>query len=266
MNPFAAIAVGYAQHRPPVHPQILCRALADWPGLIGCAVDVGCGSGISTLALREFARERIGIEPAEPMVEAAKAVDPGARFLVGPAEAVPLPDGSADLITAAGALNYVHLARFFPEASRLLAASGALLVYDFSTGNRRGSDWLAQFVERYPWAPNEARTLNPHILAAEAPGFRLHRAEEFVIPLPLSRDFYLEYMLTETNVAYAVRQGEPLDKIRRWCHDTLWAEAEAEVLFPGYYALFVPCSQPGIDIPNAVRTSKGRDLVQVRPS
>ncbi len=239
MNPFGAIAVGYATHRPPVHGQILRRALANWPKPIRCAVDVGCGSGISTLALQDFAQERIGVEPAEPMVEAARAVDRAARFIVGPAEAIPLPDGTADLITAAGALNYADLSRFFPEADRVLNESGALLVYDFSTGNRRGSDWLTRFVERYPWAPHEARSLNPRILADEAKGFVLDRSEEFTISLPLSRDFYLDYLLTETNVAHAVRQGQPLDEIRAWCANTLSTDAEAEILFPGYYALFV---------------------------
>ena len=46
-------------------------------------------------------------------------------------------------------------------------------------------------------------------------------------------------MLTETNVAHAVRQGQRLDEIRAWCANTLWTDAEADILFPGYYALFV---------------------------
>ena len=235
MNPFTQIAEGYAKHRPPVHAQILRRALA---GPVACAVDVGCGSGLSTLALQDFAHQRIGIEPAATMVEAAAAVDPGARFLLAPAERIPLPDASADLITAAGSLNYADLTRFFPEALRLLTPTGRLLVYDFSSGQRPGSDWFARFVERYPWAPHEARHLNPQILAGEAAGFVLERAEDLAISLPLTRDFYLDYMMTETNVAYAAREGTPLEEIRAWCQVTLWPEAEAEIVFPGYYALF----------------------------
>ena len=141
MNPFAAIAMGYAKHRPPVHGQILRRALADWPTAIRCAVDVGCGSGISTLALAEFAQARIGVEPAEPMVEAARAVDPTVRFLVGPAEAIPLPNGTADLITAAGALNYADLSRFFPEAHRVLG-EGGVIGPDLTNTSRADTAWL----------------------------------------------------------------------------------------------------------------------------
>ncbi|MBY0508296.1 MAG: methyltransferase domain-containing protein [Bryobacteraceae bacterium] len=238
MNPFDQIADGYARHRPPVHGHILRRALAGWPTPVGRALDVGCGSGVSTLALTEFARERIGVEPAASMVAMASEVDPGARFLQGTAEEVPWPDGAADLITAAGALNYANLGRFFPEALRLLAPGGALLVYDFSTGNRRDSDWLSRFIGRYPWAPSEARHLDPEILAREANGFTLHSAEQFAVSLTLSRAFYLDYMLTETNVAYAVRQGGSLAEVRAWCDESLWPDTEAEILFPGYYALF----------------------------
>ncbi len=235
MNPFASIAEGYARHRPPVHREILRRALS---GPYQTAVDIGCGSGISTRALADFARTRIGVEPAESMVEAARLVDPTAQFLVGPAEAIDLPDSSADLLTAAGALNYVHLARFFPEALRLLAPQGSLLVYDFSTGNAEGSDWLSRFVARYPWAPNEGRHLTPAILADEAKGFVLERSDEFTIRLSLTREFYLDYILTETNVAHAVRQGQSIEDIRTWCADTLWADPESPILFPAYYALF----------------------------
>lgn len=237
LNPFDDIADGYAKHRPPVHAEILRRAIV---APVGCALDVGCGSGISTLALKEFAQERIGIEPAAAMVDAARAVDPGARFLVGPAESIPLPDASLDLITAAGSLNYVDLDRFFPEALRLLKPSGKLLVYDFSTGHRTDHNWLAQFIERYPWAPHEARHLDPQILATAAQGFSLVRPEQFAVRLTLTRDFYLAYMMTETNVAYAIRQGAHPDDIRSWCHQTLWPDSQAQVDFPAYYALFQP--------------------------
>jgi SAM-dependent methyltransferase len=237
MNPFAAIAEGYAKHRPPVHAEILRLALNE---VVDCAVDIGSGSGISTRALAGFARERIGVEPVAAMVEAARAVDPEGTFLVGPAEDVPLPSSSADLITAAGSLNYADLGRFFPEALRLLKPGGRLLVYDFRAGEPAGGDWLARFVARYPWAPREARPLDPGILAAEAGGFTLKRSAEVAVPLTLTRDFYLEYMLTETNVAFAVRQGENLDSIRQWCAENLWAGEQAEIVFPGYYAVFEP--------------------------
>jgi hypothetical protein len=78
-------------------------------------------------------------------------------------------------------------------------------------------------------------------LSGLAAGFRLEHREHFEIVLPLARAFYSEYMLTETNVAFAMRTGIPREEIRTWCTNTLnefWKEGGREILFCGYYACF----------------------------
>jgi hypothetical protein len=152
--------------------------------------------------------------------------------------------GTIDLITAAGSLNYVDLDGFFGEARRVLAPDGWVVAYDFSPGKTfRDSDvldeWFASFVERYPWPPNEAAELDPDRLADGANGFALGASEAFEIGIRLTPDFYLEYMMTETNVAFAVRRGESAAGIRAWCGSGVKAAfdgREREVLFRGYLA------------------------------
>lgn len=160
------------------------------------------------------------------------------------AEAIPLRDRSVDLITAAGSLNYVDLGRFFPEAARVLRRSGVLVVYDFSPGrsfrDSTGLDeWFASFYSRYPPPVNEARNLDPEILAEIHPRFKVDSGERFEIAIALTPEFYLDYMMTETNVAASVRNGVARSEIRSWCAETLasiWKGAEREVLFRGYFA------------------------------
>ncbi len=243
-----AMAAGYAQSRPPVHERILERAFPRLGLLtpVARALDVGCGSGVSTRALRGFAIERLGIEPVAAMVEWCAAVDPDARFTVSPAESLPVPDQSMDLVTAAGSLNYVDLHRFFPEANRVLAPGGRLLVYDFSTGYRlrgqdNGTEWFAEFVKRYPWPPAESTPLDPERLAAQCAPLMPVAAERFEIGVPLEPEFYLRYLMTETNVAHAIRRGIPSDEIRSWCEAAMtpwWRGQSQEVLFEGYWAAF----------------------------
>ena len=50
----AAMAAGYATDRPPVHPHLVDRLRASWnpAAPVRVAVDVGCGAGASTAALR----------------------------------------------------------------------------------------------------------------------------------------------------------------------------------------------------------------------
>lgn len=244
------MAAGYAAARPPVHPRIIERVreylrLAE-PA--GCALDVGCGAGISTRPLEAVARVRIGIEPAERMLQWTATVAPGAHFVVGTAEFLPVRSGSVDLITAAGSLNYADLDRFLPEAVRVLRPGGVLVVYDFSRGRtfRAGGaldEWYGEFMRRYWPAPGSARELNPAILAGVCRGFRLDHHEHFEIPLPLSPEFYLEYVLTETNVAEAVAHGGSETEIRAWCDSTLrpvFSGRTHDVLFRGYVAYLRP--------------------------
>jgi SAM-dependent methyltransferase len=248
-NPFGTdeMAAGYARSRPPVHARIVEKAyrLMAWTAPVARALDVGCGAGISTRALDSFARHRIGMEPAEAMLRWTETVAPGADFTVGAAEALPVRGRSIDLITAAGSLNYVRrLERFFAEALRVLAAGGALVVYDFSAGRslrgRAGLDeWFERFTARYPYPASEARALSPEVLAGIAAGFRMAGRENFEIGITLTPEFYLDYMLTETNVAAAVRAGARLAEIRSWCAETLapvWEGRPREVLFRGYVA------------------------------
>lgn len=61
---------------------------------------------------------------------------PGAHHRSGPAEELPFPDGSVDLLTAASAAHWFDTERFLIEAGRVLKPHGciALLGYtdDFS--------------------------------------------------------------------------------------------------------------------------------------
>jgi SAM-dependent methyltransferase len=247
-NPFGTseMAAGYATSRPAVHPRVMEQVYEQLgrPGPFERALDVGCGAGVSTRALAGFARRRVGLEPFEAMLKRAPAIAPLAGFVAGAAETLPFRDRAFDLITAAGSLNYANLDRFFPEAARVLLPHGVLVVYDFSPGSSfRNStsldEWFSSFHSRYPPPANEARDLSPEILAEPGTGFRVHAHRRFEIGIALTPGFYLDYAMTETNVASAVRSGVPVAEIRSWCARTLapvWNGAEREVLFRGYFA------------------------------
>jgi SAM-dependent methyltransferase len=171
-----------------------------------------------------------------------------AMFAVARAEHLPIRNGSIDLISAAGSLNYVDLARFFPEAQRVLVSGGVLLVYDFSPGREFPGDdsldaWYAEFERRYPPPVGSARPLDPEALRdLAAPSFRVVHSERFAYPLELTPEFYLEYVLTETAVSHAVRHGTSPDSIRLWCLSSLrnvFARTR-EVLFRGYFVILRP--------------------------
>ncbi len=241
----AAMAAGYAAARPALHAPIIARVREhlQFRGQLARALDVGCGAGLSTRPLRSIARQCIGIDPAEAMLRWGRTVVPDAAFVVGSAEALPVRSSSIDIITAAGSLDYADLNLFFPEASRVLGPAGVLVVYDFSEGRRlRGSDrldtWYSEFLKRYP-PPDSSRPVTPESLRTCNSGLRLSRYEHFEMGLMLEPSFYIDYVLTETNIAHALMNGAAEEEIRAWCARTLepvFQGQAREVLFPGYIA------------------------------
>ncbi len=246
-NVFAAagMAAGYANFRPPLHRIIVgkARRLLAVTQPVRRTIDIGCGAGLSTCALAGVARTCIGVEPAESMLHVAAQSGYDAAFVVGRAEELPFQDQSADLVTAAGSLNYVGgFERSIAEVCRVLVPGGTLVVYDFSVGRRfRDSpaleDWFAHFRARYPVPVGSARLLNPNLLAASVEGLAPSAHEVFEIALELDPAFYVDYMMTETNVVHAQQAGIPAAEIRAWCQAGLgpvFARESRTVLFDGY--------------------------------
>lgn len=238
------LAAGYAYGRPLVHRSIV-QKLETYPGMrvpVERALDVGCGAGLSTAAIAHLAGMVVGLEPVAAMLAHSGVVAPRARFLVGQAERLPFRDGTFNLLTAAGALNYTDLRLFLPEAARVLAPGGVLAVYDFSAGRRlRDSDrldgWYGTFERRYPSPPGYH--LDPRNLAYGSSGLRLEAYEEMEVGVSMTFSSYLRYAMTETNVELAISRGAREAEIEDWCRATLEAilvDDPFDVLFDAYIA------------------------------
>ncbi|MCC6163050.1 MAG: class I SAM-dependent methyltransferase [Acidobacteria bacterium] len=254
MNPFSDrhMAIGYARARPGVHPHVIAL-LDDWLSgrRFDRVLDVGCGAGLSTRPLLGLARACVAIDPSEAMVAAARQVVPEAVSLVAAAEAIPLPDRAIGLATAAGSLNFARdLDACWPELARVIEPDGVLAVYDFSVARTFASGdttglvrAFGAFAGRYPSPVSQAIPLSPAILADRAPAFRLMRGESFALPLPLTADTYVRYLLTETNVHAAIRRGVPVEDVETWLTThvaPLFEGVQRDLLFEGYLAVLTP--------------------------
>ena len=238
------LAAGYARHRPPVHDRVL-EFVSRRLGIReprGRGLDIGCGAGLSTAALSRLTSTSIGMEPVQAMLAHSAAVAPAARFVVGGAEMLPFGAGQFDLITAAGALNYTDLPRCLAEVARVLAPGGWLVIYDFSSGRRSpeapGLDgWFEAFEREVPFPPGYAMDVQAIDFAPY--GLALDGYQPYEVLLPISKSAYLEYVLTETNVERAIREGQSEADVRRWCArglDAVFARDTVSVAFTGYYA------------------------------
>ncbi|KAL8615345.1 hypothetical protein ACOMHN_023065 [Nucella lapillus] len=96
------------------------------------AIDVGCGSGQSSLPLTSYFQKVIGVDVSEPQISKAPTHIPNLSFRVGTAEDLSFAaDGSAGLVTAAQAMHWTNTERFYSEVQRVLRPGGAFVAYGY---------------------------------------------------------------------------------------------------------------------------------------
>jgi ubiquinone/menaquinone biosynthesis C-methylase UbiE len=123
---FAKVADAYEAYRLG-YTGLVWDHLAHSCGLVPGAdvVDLGCGTGLSSLPLIERGANVIGIEPdVEMLARAEVALGDRARFQRGRAEELPLPDASVDLVVAAQAAHWFEEPHAGDEILRVLRPGG----------------------------------------------------------------------------------------------------------------------------------------------
>lgn len=214
MNPFAAVEAArrYARGRPYHHRRTVARALGDHRP--GRALDVACGTGLSTRALVELGIAAVGVDVVPAMVAVARVG--GLPVAVASAEALPVRDASVDLVTVGSGVHWFEPDRFGAEAARVLRPDGALLLYEHSGADLPDEpayrEWVrGTYATRHPAPPRGP-------LAAEAtpPGFTVVRADRWPDLIPFTRDGYADYLATQSSVL-----TEPADELSAWLRTEL---------------------------------------------
>ena len=104
------IALGYAK-RPWLHKSVIeqlkmdCNLDADYK--FGNGLDVGCGAGLSTKALRLICEKVTGTDIADSMIDVCEELyseDSAYTFYASKAEETKIPAEKYDIVTAAGLL------------------------------------------------------------------------------------------------------------------------------------------------------------------
>ncbi len=121
----------YDELRPKPPPELfeLLASLAPRrpPGLI---VDLGAGTGISTVPWSTWAARVVGIELNPEMASQARRAS-NVTYVIAPAHETGLPDACADVITCAQSFHWMEPESTIAEIARLLRPRGVFAAYDY---------------------------------------------------------------------------------------------------------------------------------------
>jgi ubiquinone/menaquinone biosynthesis C-methylase UbiE len=182
---FSRSAGAYDRARPE-YPPAAVAWLAERLGLrpARTVVDLAAGTGKLTRPLAATGAEVVAVEPVAEM--RARIGDAAARSLDGTAEAIPLPDASANAVTVGQAFHWFDGPAALAEIHRVLRPGGALALvwnrrpledpvhaaieriiapYRGDAPAHRSGDWRAAFDTTALFGPLEERTFahsRPH--------------------------------------------------------------------------------------------------------
>lgn len=131
---FSGFADRYDAYRPQP-PAVLVDILTQLAGGTRprLVVDLGSGTGLSTVIWADRAEVVIGIEPSEDMRRQAERRAKGllnVRYQAGLSTDTGLSDGCADIVTCSQSLHWMEPEPTFVEVARLLRPGGLFAAYD----------------------------------------------------------------------------------------------------------------------------------------
>jgi ubiquinone/menaquinone biosynthesis C-methylase UbiE len=238
MNFFSSgiAAEKYATGRPDFHANTIGR-VRDFLNIdhkVPKALDIACGTGLSTKALLSVADKVYGTDISKEMLNRAHEKDK-IHYAIAAAEKQPFDDGEFDLITVSSGVHWFNIDAFLIEANRLLKNKGWLAIYEnFFAGDMEGNDefknWVNEvYLQRFPspsrnknydWSADNMRSMN----------FTIHIPENFKNPVTFNRSQLISYFTTQSNIIAAVDSGRfTYTEIEQWLDKELSAYFDDEI-------------------------------------
>lgn len=219
MNPFTAprTARAYAQGRPYFHPLVVekVRETLALRAPLELGVDVACGTGLS-MALLALADRVVATDPSPEMLAHAPK-DARIAYWLASAEALPLANESADLLTVSSAFHWFDRTAFLREAQRVLRPRGWLVIYEnFFEGQKHLNADLAGWFERYyKTHPSPSRNRTPFTNEeAQKAEFAFLARETYQNTWSFGLEGFVAYLLSQSNAVTAISS-------RRYSAETL---------------------------------------------
>lgn len=238
------IAEGYGK-RPWLHKQVMEQIKKDCgiTDIFKNGLDVGCGAGLSTKALRLICEQVTGTDISPEMINVCKHLykDKTYHFYVAKAEETILPAKKYDIMTAAGVINWVDREKFLSNASQVIKENGIMIIYDFwitdcMSGNAEYTEWYQkQYLQKFPKPPRNEDIWKQESLSH---GFVMEKQISYEMEYAFELVDFIEFMMIQSNVNAKIENGAFTEQdVRLWMKRTLhniFKSRTQTLIFSGY--------------------------------
>ena len=218
-------AVRYAKGRPYHQDVVISRTRAFLPidGKLPAALDVGCGTGLSCVALTDLAERVVGTDTSAEMLAEAPS-HRAIEYLRCPAEALGVPAKEFDLLTVSSAFHWFDRPPFLREARRVLRGPAWMVIYNNGFGGMKVdgfNEWNQEtYVKTFPTPPRNTLPFTDE--EAIQAGFQFLGREKYQNSVRWAKDTFIDYLVTQSNVIAVVEDGtRGIDEVREFLSQEL---------------------------------------------
>lgn len=242
---FKRIAQGY-KSRPFLHKQVIEKFQSDITSKrFTYGLDVGCGAGLSTKALKLICKHVIGADISSEMINIAREVCEDSNeyhFMVSKAEEIPAMKEKIDIITVAGAIQWIDRQDFLHNINNIISDDGYVLIYDFSISDMmRNNDlynkwWHNIYLKEFPkpyrneyvWTSKDVKKFD----------FTMLKQIELELEYEFDLETFVQFMMIQSNVNAKIDgEGRDIEEVHKWFEDTLtpiFTNIVEKLVFKGY--------------------------------
>ncbi len=204
----------YAKGRPDFHENTISRIAAylNITEKYPLALDVACGTGLSTKALLKIADQVYGTDSADEMLRNANP-HVNIKYLKASAENLPFENDHFQLITVSSGVHWFNIDKFLSEAQRVLKTNAHLVLYDnFFISEMVNvdafSNWFPDsYLKKFP-SPKRNEIYNWTNEHTRHLGFEMLEEDEFKNPVCFNIDQLILYFTTQSNITAQIETGQ----------------------------------------------------------
>jgi ubiquinone/menaquinone biosynthesis C-methylase UbiE len=221
-NPKTA-AERYSKGRPDFHQNSI-KHIKDFLQLnkkLDRALDIACGTGLSTRALLGIATDVYGTDISQEMLNLASHKDK-ISYTNASAESQPFTDNYFSLITVSSGVHWFDIDKFLKEAHRLLKSKCWLVLYEnYFISEMEGNDsftgWFPEvYLKKYPSPSRNDKYAwtNENLYTRH---FSFVKEERFKNAVVFNKKQLALYFTTQSNIIRAVEKNETTyEQVEDW--------------------------------------------------